>query len=185
MKYNEVENGIRDFTIECRFGLFQRFVFKSLPVVLMILVILVNYDAVLKGHFIWDTKHIIQIFLFLLSPIMLWSLHISIPHMGISVTPKGIHGHVYLCLGWIKLYERHSLIEWKNVSKFEWFYPGFDISYRVWGTNQNGKYGGLGVSVFSTNSMKAVNYIVEKLPKEKIDPLILKKIDKYNSKNRK
>jgi hypothetical protein len=46
----------------------------------------------------------------------------------------------------------------------------------------HGIYGGIGVSTLATNTMKVVNCMIQILPKNKIDPVVFKNLEKYKYK---
>lgn len=170
--------------IVCKAGFFMRILLESLPIILFIGMILLTLDDFNKGKFLWEKRNIAEIVFLIISPVIWWIIHFSIiPNTKVIVTEEGIHGSSFIKIGsWI-IFNRHKTIPWQNVDKFAWFNNGFGKGYMVWGNNLQGKYGGLGPSVFSTNTMEAVKYIVEILPREKIDPVVFKMLDKYAKKH--
>jgi len=107
-----------------------------------------------------------------------------IPYIFLIIDNDGMHSFAQIRVGTKVIFERNRTKLWKDIERLEWFDSGYVSGFLAIGKNEFGKNSWMGPTIYTTNTMKAVRFIVDKIPNEKVDSVVLQKLEIYESKNK-
>lgn len=166
--------------ISCRPNLFFKIIGEFIPLIFAVFVTSAFFCKISDITLSMELILIILTIIFLLW----WAIaHFSVNRdLVVYIDELGIHNYFTLRICSFKFFEKHNLILWENIEKFKWFNIGYVVGYTIIGKNTSNKKQTFGISIFFTNVIQAVEFIIDRIPPNKVDPLVFKKLEKYKQK---